>query len=125
MKGRDPSLYLTHVLESIDLVRGYVEGVDFRRFSESQQLQDAVTRRIEIIGEAVKYLGPQRLAADTRVPARAACSGRNASAERVTRRGGPGAWGRGRAHDREPGSRVTFGPTEEPVAPIRHPHADG
>ena len=76
-----------------ELARATVEGVDFRRFSESQQLQDAVIRRIEIIGEAVNYLGPPRLAADTRVAARAACSGRTASAERVTRRGGPVAWG--------------------------------
>ncbi len=28
MKDRDPSLYLTHVLESIELARAYVEGVD-------------------------------------------------------------------------------------------------
>ena len=28
MKDRDPSLYLTHVLESIELARVYVEGVD-------------------------------------------------------------------------------------------------
>ena len=56
MNGRDPSLYLTHVLESIDLAGASVEGVDFRRFNESQQLQDAVIRRIESIGEAVKNL---------------------------------------------------------------------
>ncbi len=56
MKDRDPWLYLTHVLESIELAHAYVEGVDFREFSESQKLQDAVIRRIEIIGEAVKNL---------------------------------------------------------------------
>jgi len=68
VKDRDPSLYLTHVLESIDLVRGYVEGVDFRRFSESQQLQDAVIRRIEIIGEAVKNLPAEIRDAAPNVP---------------------------------------------------------
>jgi len=56
VKDRDPILYLTHVLESIELASAYVEGVDFQRFSESQQLQDAVIRRVEIIGEAVKNL---------------------------------------------------------------------
>ena len=63
MKDREPSLYLSHVLESIDLVRGYVEGVDFRRFGEYQQLQDAVIRRIEIIGEAVDLPAEMRDAA--------------------------------------------------------------
>ncbi len=68
MKDRDPSLYLTHVLESIELARAYVEGVDFRRFSESQQLQDAVIRRIEIIGEAVKNLPAEMRDAAPGVP---------------------------------------------------------
>lgn len=54
MKYRDPSLYLTHILESIELARSYVAGVEYVEFSENPQLQDAVVRRIEIIGEAVK-----------------------------------------------------------------------
>ncbi len=59
MKDRDPSLYLTHVLESIDLARSYVEGVDFQRFSESQQLRDAVIRRIAGMRDKVvhDYMG--------------------------------------------------------------------
>jgi uncharacterized protein with HEPN domain len=68
VKDRDPSLYPSHVLESIDLVRGYVGGVDFRRFGESQQLQDAVIRRIEIIGEAVKNLPAEMRDAAPGVP---------------------------------------------------------
>jgi len=59
VKDRDPALYLTHVVESIELARAYVEGVDYHEFSESQKLQDAVVRRIEIIGEAVKNLPPE------------------------------------------------------------------
>ena len=68
MKDRDPSLYLTHILESIELVRAYVEGVDLRRFSDSQQLQDAVIRRIEIIGEAVKNVPAEMRDAAPGVP---------------------------------------------------------
>lgn len=56
MKSPDPSLYLTHILESIELARSYVAGIEYREFSGSQKLQDAVIRRIEIIGEAVKNL---------------------------------------------------------------------
>jgi len=45
-----------------------VEGVDFREFSESQKLQDAVIRRIEIIGEAVKNLPAEVRDAAPNVP---------------------------------------------------------
>lgn len=52
MRSSDPSLYLTHILESIEFAESYVAGIDYIGFSENQQLQDAVVRRIEIIGEA-------------------------------------------------------------------------
>ena len=45
-----------------------MEGVDFREFSESQKLQDAVIRRIEIIGEAVKNLPAEVRDAAPNVP---------------------------------------------------------
>ncbi len=58
MKSREPALYLDHILESIDLAQSYLAGIDFDAFSGDQRLQDAVVRRIEIIGEAVKNLPP-------------------------------------------------------------------
>jgi len=54
----NPRLYLTHILESADLVASYVRELDLVAFADDQQLQDAVVRRIEIIGEAVKNLPP-------------------------------------------------------------------
>ena len=68
MKSPDPALYLTHILESIELARAYVQGVDIIEFSESQKLQDAVIRRIEIIGEAVKNLPRELREASPSVP---------------------------------------------------------
>jgi len=68
VKSPDPTLYLTHVLESIELAKSYVSGVDFIELSESQKLQDAVIRRIEIIGEAVKNLPPELREASPNVP---------------------------------------------------------
>ncbi len=53
---KDPEVFLAHILESIDLVEGYSEGKTLEEFIESPQLQDAIIRRIEIIGEAVKNL---------------------------------------------------------------------
>jgi uncharacterized protein with HEPN domain len=68
VKPPDPTLYLTHILESIELAKSYVAGVDYIEFSESQKLQDAVVRRIEIIGEAVKNLPPRFREAAPNVP---------------------------------------------------------
>ena len=53
---KDPEVFLSHILESIDLIEGYSEGITLVEFIESPQLQDAIIRRIEIIGEAVKNL---------------------------------------------------------------------
>lgn len=47
---------LQHILESIELIEEYLEGVDEVSFSRNRQLQDAINRRIEIIGEAVKSI---------------------------------------------------------------------
>ena len=53
---RDPALYLGHILESIVFIETYVADLDHDAFVMDQQVQDAVLRRIEIIGEAVKNL---------------------------------------------------------------------
>jgi uncharacterized protein with HEPN domain len=47
---------LENVLESAELIERYVNGLTREAFLSSQQTQDAVLRRIEIIGEAVKSL---------------------------------------------------------------------
>ena len=53
---KDSSIFIEHILESIELIENYTENITFEDFSESIQLQDAVIRRIIIIGEAVKNL---------------------------------------------------------------------
>ena len=47
---------LESILESADLIESYVSGLSLDTFLASRQTQDAVLRRIEIIGEAVKSL---------------------------------------------------------------------
>lgn len=55
MKGeRSTVVYLDDILECISLIREYVKGKSFTAFERSLELQDAVARRLEIIGEAVK-----------------------------------------------------------------------
>lgn len=68
MRHSDPRLYLTHVLESIDLVETYLAGVDLAAFSDAPEKQDAVVRRLEIMGEAVKNLPSELRAAHPEVP---------------------------------------------------------
>lgn len=53
---KDPIVFIGHILECIELIEEYTNNVTKEEFFASKQLQDAVMRRIEIIGEAVKNL---------------------------------------------------------------------
>ena len=66
--SRDPSIYLGHIVESIEHIESYVRGLDLDGFSGDQQVQDAVMRRLEIIGEAVKNLPRGLREANPQVP---------------------------------------------------------
>ena len=53
---RDPRVLLEDILESIRRIEEHTEGLDSRSFAADVKSQDAVMRRFEIIGEAVKGL---------------------------------------------------------------------
>ena len=53
---KDAAVYLDDIIESVALIRDYVHGMTFRDFDSDNAVQDAVARRLEIIGEAVKRL---------------------------------------------------------------------
>lgn len=53
---RDYKIFLEHIVESINYVQDFLKGVEKDEFDSSIKLQDAVVRRIEIIGEAAKNL---------------------------------------------------------------------
>jgi|SRR3989344_6143997 len=53
---KDPYIFIEHILDSIEKVEIFVKGVTKEEFEKDIKLQDAVVRRIEIIGEAVKNL---------------------------------------------------------------------
>jgi uncharacterized protein with HEPN domain len=52
---RDDSAYLSHILDAIDKVSAYIECGE-AQFMENTQVQDAVIRNLEVIGEAVRHL---------------------------------------------------------------------
>lgn len=53
---RDIGLYLDDILESIEKIEEYTQGLTEEQFSRNIETQDAVLRRLAIIGEAVKHL---------------------------------------------------------------------
>ena len=52
---KDPLIFLKHIRESIESIESYMEGYD-KHFFDDRKVQDAVIRRLEIIGEAVKNI---------------------------------------------------------------------
>lgn len=53
---RDMRVYVEDILESIAKIEEYTKEITEEDFYESSQIQDAVLRRLEIIGEAVKNI---------------------------------------------------------------------
>ncbi len=54
---KELNVYLEHILESIIIIQDeYIKGVTKQKFLKDRQLQDAVIRRLEILGEAAKHI---------------------------------------------------------------------
>lgn len=56
MSKRKPDVYLQDILESIQQIEEYLDGIEENEFYQNSEKQDAVLRRLEIIGEAVKHI---------------------------------------------------------------------
>lgn len=52
--SRAIDILLGEILEAIELVQRYTEGLSYEEFEANVEKQDSVLRRLEIIGEAVK-----------------------------------------------------------------------
>jgi len=53
---KDPKTYLGHIVESCEIIEEYLRDISINDFFKNRQLQDSVIRRLEIIGEAAKYI---------------------------------------------------------------------
>ena len=53
---RNSLVYIDDILESINKIEDYIKNMGEDDFYEDSQVQDAVFRRLEIIGEAVKNI---------------------------------------------------------------------
>lgn len=53
---KNPEIFLTHIVESVELIEKRIKNKTFSDFENDIDLQDMIIRRLEIIGEAVKNL---------------------------------------------------------------------
>jgi uncharacterized protein with HEPN domain len=67
-KKRDELVFLEDILECIEKIAEYIEGLTEKEFEGNSEKQDAVIRRIEIIGEAVKNLSMETRSKYPEVP---------------------------------------------------------
>jgi len=56
---KDPYVFIDHIRESIAAIETYTFGVTKEIFLDTPQIQDAVCRRLEIIGEAANKLASE------------------------------------------------------------------
>jgi len=57
---REVKVYMEDILESIEKIEEYVKPITEEAFYKNTQIQDAILRRLEIIGEAAKNV-PQEV----------------------------------------------------------------
>jgi len=57
---REEYLYLNDILQSIDKILEFTEGMDFEDFKNNVLVFDAITRNFEIIGEASTHI-PEKI----------------------------------------------------------------
>ena len=56
---KDDAVFLKHILESVEWIEKDIQGLTEEEFLKNVPIQDAVLRRLEIIGEAVRNLSDE------------------------------------------------------------------
>ncbi len=56
---KNTKFFIGHILESMERIKEYTREISKHDFVRSPQIQDAVIRRLEIIGETVKNMPPE------------------------------------------------------------------
>ncbi len=59
---------ITDMTDAAALIGGYIDGMTLEQFAADPRTQDAVIRRIEILGEAAKRLSPEMRLAYPQIP---------------------------------------------------------
>ncbi len=53
---RDHRLYLKDILTAMESIEAFIYGINFKEFQADDKTASAVIRKLEIIGEAAKYV---------------------------------------------------------------------
>lgn len=56
MIERNYKMFIEDILESIEKIESYIEGLDYEKFTSKGMVVDAVIRNLEIIGEATRNI---------------------------------------------------------------------
>ena len=65
---KDDSIYIDHILNSINRILDYISGKDREAFVADQLTQDAVVRQLEVIGEATKRVSKELRSRNPDIP---------------------------------------------------------
>ena len=65
---KDDSIYIDHILNSINRIIDYISGKDREAFEADQLTQDAVVRQLEVIGEATKRVSKELRSRNPDIP---------------------------------------------------------
>ena len=65
---RSDTVYLRHILDAINRIEEYLQGVTESDFHDRYLIQDGVIRQIEIIGEASKQLSKETREGSSHIP---------------------------------------------------------
>jgi len=58
-KERNWKLFIMDMLESINKIEKYIEGLNYEQFIRDEKTKDAVVRNLEIIGEAANQISKE------------------------------------------------------------------
>lgn len=59
MSKRNWKLFIEDILESVEWIESFVDGMDVEAFENDRKTVDAVVRNFEIIGEAARAIPPE------------------------------------------------------------------
>ena len=65
---KDNTVYLQHIRDAIQRTKRHLTGVSWEQFKQSELVQDAVIRQMEIIGEATRNLSDDFRQAHSQIP---------------------------------------------------------
>ncbi|MEK9167100.1 MAG: DUF86 domain-containing protein [Patescibacteria group bacterium] len=74
---KEPKILLEHILESVSYIQDFIADSSYEDFCKNVEKQDAVQRRFEIIGEAVKNLPDELKNSHPEIPWRSIASMRD------------------------------------------------